>query len=150
MKRYYNSKFDLVIEIKDYESLPVFKHKNKVLKPFLRRSNTRLMYPYININGHIELCHRIVAYSCLSKGSYFASKKRLNSQVGNYIRVDHKNGNTLDYRPSNLRYLTNSENVKHAVDYMQPISLEQIEQLKLNKFKDYDIKPYDKDYFIFN
>ena len=133
---YYNDKFNLNIIVESESSLPIFKDvkTDQILKPFLKESNTELMYPMINIKGKLIYCHRIVAYSCLPKTNLIACIKRLKSQDGKYYVVDHKNGNTLDYRPQNLRFLTNSENVKHAVDYMQPVNIKQYKQLQLWKF----------------
>lgn len=146
---YYNEMFNIDVVVDDSNlSLPIFKNHDtgKVYKPFLKRSNTGLMYPMINLNNYkdkehkLVYCHRIVAYTCLPKTNLKACISRLNKQDGSYYVVDHKSGNTLDYRPENLRFLTNSENVKHVCDYMRAVTDEQIYQLGLHKLKkDYKI-----------
>lgn len=148
MIKVYNSKYNLDIEIASNEAIPIFiNHDTKeVYKPFLKHTNTKLVYPLININNELVYCHKIIAYSFLSKKEYNACFKRLLKQGGRYIVVDHKNGNTLDYRPQNLRYLTNSDNIKINIDYMQPLNEQQYKELKLWRFenKHYKIKQLNK------
>lgn len=96
----FNKKYNLQI-IWDGENLPILidltTHKEVI--PFIRKSNTKLQYPCIMINGVIEYVHKIIKYSFEGYKTYKPG----------YV-VDHINRNTFDYRPSNLRYLSRSDN----------------------------------------
>lgn len=129
---YYNKYYDIKVVWEDENDLPILKHQNKILKPYLLKSNTKWSYPIVNTIKGREYCHRIVAFACKMKQyNYF----RYNNP-GSKIVVDHINGNVLDYRPTNLQFTTNSINVlksQKIQNKMNPINNEQAKQLKLNK-----------------
>jgi len=113
MKIRYNHKYNLMI-IWDEVNLPVLidLKEMKQLIPFKRLSNTKLHYPSVKVfntfkgKDEIEYVHRIVKYSFEGFKTYH----------DDYV-VDHINGNTFDYRPTNLRYLSRSDNAKNLVGY---------------------------------
>lgn len=109
-KVYYNAGYELEIcVIIDQSELPLFLYKGKTLKPFYKKSNTKWSYPMVNIDGKINYCHRIVAYSCLNDREY--AMMHIKNKDAEIV-VDHINGNIEDYRPMNLQYLYNSDNTK--------------------------------------
>lgn len=113
MKIRYNKKYNLMI-FWDEVNLPVLIDLNtkEVLKPFKRKSNTNLHYPAVRVLNSFtgeyetEYVHKIVKYSFEGYKTY---------KTG-YV-VDHIEGNTFDYRPTNLRYLSRSDNAKNLVGY---------------------------------
>lgn len=74
----------------------------KILKPFLRRG-----YPTVHLskNGKYKniFVHRIVAQELVS-----------NPDPINKRFINHKDGNKLNYHPSNLEWCTSSENTRHG------------------------------------
>lgn len=129
----YNKGYDVEICILDNYLPPIIKYKGKVLKPFLKQSNTKWMYPMVNIPEHgIQYCHILVANSIKQK--LFKKYKLKKDFPNETIVVDHINGNVLDYSPKNLQFLTNSQNViksQTIKNYMKPITKRQAELLKL-------------------
>jgi len=121
----YNKKYNLMI-VWDGINLPALIDLNTmaVLKPFKRKSNTNLHYPAVKVLNsftgeyEIEYVHKIIKYSFEGYKTY---------QRG-YV-VDHIGGNTFDYRPSNLRYLSRSDNAKNLVGYEDENA---VKQLKIN------------------
>lgn len=133
IQRYYNKGYDVEVLILENGLLPIIAYHGKLLKPFLKKSNTRLQYPIVNIPHHgLQYCHRIVAFACLNIKQYHAMRK---AKPNECIVIDHKNGNTLDYKPENLRFLYNSKNVQKDDGYMQPLTHKQCLLLKLNPVK---------------
>lgn len=117
-KIYYNKGYDCYVYITG-NNLPIITYNKKVLKPFIRKSNTRLVYPAVNIGGKIQYCHRIVAFACLDMKSYYTMLKECKDK--DKIVVDHFNGNTLDYHIDNLHFMYHKDNIKFHDGYMKPV-----------------------------
>lgn len=137
-KIFHNKNYDVDICVVDFNKLPVIMYHGKILKPYLRKSNSKWQYPMINIPNHGEqYCHRLIAYA--SKQKLVQYYKLKNSFPNETIIVDHINGNTLDYSYHNLQFLTNSQNVlkatKKGENYMSPVSYKQCILLKLDPMK---------------
>lgn len=136
IKIYYNKGYDVEILVLNYNLPPVIKYHGKTLKPFLKKSNSKWRYPMVNVPDHgVQYCHILVAHSI---PKIFINKYNLKNEFpSETIIVDHKNGNTLDYSPNNLQFLTNSQNVLKAGEcgenYMNPITKRQAKILKFNQ-----------------
>lgn len=111
----YNKGYDIYIDYNNNNNeLPKIYYKGKLLKPYLKRSNTHLQYPIVRIPNHGEnYVHLIIAFSYLN----YKDKIKL-SKYGRVV-VDHIDGNTLNYKPENLRYLLHKDNIKLNNGYMK-------------------------------
>lgn len=115
----------IIIVIDDLQPIILDAATGKRLKPFLRVSNTGLRYPALELYDHLKgkwdkpYVHRMVCYSYNLKGEYDPTKV-----------VDHINGDVLNYHPSNLRYLTRSDNAKNLVGNMGNSHIKEIEDVK--------------------
>lgn len=105
----YNMYYDVDVIIND-DDTPAIMYNGKVLKQYLKKSNTGRNYYIVDVPKHGEqYVHRLVAYTYL-KDKYIY-KRRIYG-IHERLVVDHINENSHDNRLSNLNWLTHGQNIK--------------------------------------
>lgn len=97
--KYYNDGYDCYIEINKFNGIDIRYH-GVIMPQYLVWKHP---YPVVYIPGHGEASvHQLVAYAVYGV--------RQRNQV-----VNHKDNNPFNSHPSNLEYITQSENMKQAL-----------------------------------
>lgn len=108
----YNEGYNCYIIAETLNSQPQILYKGNILKQYLKQSNTGRNYYIVNIDGHEQYVHKLVAYAF-----YKDDFNRLKGEGILKPVVDHLDNDPYNNSINNLEWVSRRENALRAIQY---------------------------------